>query len=86
MKKSELERLIKVELKKMLSEGVTRSESFPGEQALYAIMDLCEEALDPKAVGHQGQVELPPNTKGSFKQILKAANYILKVQKKGRQQ
>tara|TARA_A200000159_G_scaffold31770_1_gene28323 strand:- start:1453 stop:1734 length:282 start_codon:yes stop_codon:yes gene_type:complete len=65
MKKSQLEKLIKVELKKLLSESAGRMESFVGQKALSRAAALCRDALDPKAVG----AELDEPTQESFREI-----------------
>ena len=84
MKKSQLENLIRAELSKMLKEGVTRAESFPGANALVEAHKLCKEALDPRAVGVKGQTELPPATKASFERILELLNVAFEAQRAAR--
>lgn len=68
MKKSQLESLIKVELKKMLSESAGRG--VPEQRMLASIMRLCKEALDPNAEG----ASLDEPTKASFREISRLAS------------
>ena len=78
MKKSQLERLIRVELEKILSEGVGRAEAFPGQNALARASKLCKEALDPAAKGAQ----LDQETKNSFLEIQKLVNHVFNLHSK----
>ena len=73
MKKSQLESLIKVQLKKMLSESAGRGT--PEQRMLASIMRLCKDALDPKAEG----ADLDEPTKASFREISQLANQVYRA-------
>ena len=73
MKKSQLEKLIKVELKKMLSESAGRGT--PEQRILASIMSICKDALDPKAEG----ANLDEPTKASFREISQLAGYVYRA-------